>query len=312
MAKEFDIYLRRHLVESDLLIYSIPYHDGISVTNRLIVNAIMNGVLFQHKFARVNSGLEVDARVNDTIKWCFEQLRIGVELDTTADFKAMGRIVTENDPIIIDVSKIDLLGQSFNEVDSGLILAVRPLDTHLAVSLGRSEFPLIVDVRVDETLKRDFLTTSSIIIPDAAVEQINQVDYIKADTSVIVASALQSLCYKLTFDAKSAIEMMTLVLGTEIRHSLGVWYQGIAVDAEVNGEWAQKFITTETEMTITQDVVEIPVKVLYPDDTPIVIRVDDIHGSLKRYRLLNEVDDFALEEIDDMTLDELDYVWLTD
>ena len=41
MSKEFDIFLKKHIIECDLLIYSIPYRDGISVTDRLILNAAL-------------------------------------------------------------------------------------------------------------------------------------------------------------------------------------------------------------------------------------------------------------------------------
>lgn len=41
MPKEFDIFLKRHVIECDLLVYSIPYRDGISVTDRLILDAAL-------------------------------------------------------------------------------------------------------------------------------------------------------------------------------------------------------------------------------------------------------------------------------
>ena len=43
MAKQFDVFLRRHLIECDILIQSLPYRDGISVTDRIIVDAVLQG-----------------------------------------------------------------------------------------------------------------------------------------------------------------------------------------------------------------------------------------------------------------------------
>lgn len=33
MAKEFDIYLKRRITECDLIVYSLPYRDGL-ITNQ--------------------------------------------------------------------------------------------------------------------------------------------------------------------------------------------------------------------------------------------------------------------------------------
>lgn len=312
MAKEFDIYLRKHLVECDLLVYSFPYHDGISVTNRLIIDAVIDGVLFQRKYATVKSGIEVNAAIDEMVKWCFEKLSMGVALDTTVDIKTQSRIWMKNDPIIIDVSPMELLGRAFNEINSGLILGVKPLDTQMAISMGIVDLPLIVGARVADPLKRSFLNLRNPIIANAEISQINQLDYIGVDSTTIVDSTVRSLCYNLTFDANAVIEIVALVLGTEIRHSLGVWYNGLTLDADVDRTWAQKFIITETAVAIMQEVTEKFMKVLYPNSADIVIEVSDMNISMKRYRLLEEVDDLTLADIDDMTLDELDYVWLTD
>lgn len=310
MAKEFDIYLRKHLVECDLLVYSIPYHDGISVTNRLILEAALNSYLL-HKFAAVQMGSEVEAHIDQMIKLCLEKLSMGMDLGAVVDFEAHTKLYMENDPIIIDTPAINMLGRVFNEVESGLVLAVDPLVTQVASSTGRGDFPLLVDAGVTDTLKHSLLNLRSAFTPNAAVKQINQVDYIRAETSTVIDSALKSLCYNLVFDASAAIEIMALVLGTEIRHSLGVWYNGLTLDSKVTGTWAQKFIVAETVTTIMQEATGKLIKVLYPDDDNIVVKAFDLNISMKRHRLLYELDDLHLADIDSMTLKELDYVWLT-
>lgn len=311
MAKEFDIYLRKHLVECDLLVYSIPYHDGISVTNRLILEAALNGYLL-HKFAAVQMKSEVEAHIDQMIKLCLEKLSMGVKLDATAEFQATAKLYMENDPIIIDAPAIDLLGQVFNEVESGLVLAVKPLVTQVAASAGRGDFPLLADATVADTLKLGKLNLKTATIPGAEVKWVNQTDYINVDAPVVIDTALQSLCCKLTFDASAAVEIVTLVLGTEIRHSLGVWYNGTVLNAKVKGTLAQKFIVAETITSILQEATGKLIKVLHPDDADLIVKVPDMNIAMRRYRLLNEMDDLTLAELDDMTLGELDYVWLTD
>lgn len=310
MAKEFDIYLRKHLVEYDLLVYSIPYRDGISVTNRLILEAVLNGYLL-HKFAAVQMGSEVEAHIDQMIKLCYEKLNMRVDLGASVNLEAYAKLYVENEPIIIDTPAINTLEQVFNEAESKLVLAVDPLITQIASSTGRADFPLLVDANVSGTLKHNLLNLRSVIMPNAVVGQFNKKGYIEVDAPTVIDSTLQSLCYNLTFDASAATEIIALVLGTEIRHSLGVWYNGLALNSRITGTWAQKFIVAENITTIMQEATGKLIKVLYPLHSGADIKASDVNANMKRYRLLNELDDLSLADIDDMTLEELDYVELT-
>ena len=69
MSKEFDIFLKKHIIECDLLIYSIPYRDGISVTDRLILNAALESYSL-YKFVAVQTGSLLTAHIDEMIKLC--------------------------------------------------------------------------------------------------------------------------------------------------------------------------------------------------------------------------------------------------
>lgn len=308
MAKEFDIYLRKHLTECDLIVYSIPYHDGISVTNRLILEAALNSYILQ-KFAAVQMKSELTAHIDEMIKLCLEKLNMQTVLGVSAEFEAHSKLYLESSPLIIDTPAIEMAGRVMNEVDSGLVIAIEPLVTQVSASTGQGYFPLAVDASVTDTLKHSLLSLRASLVPDAEVAQINQVDYIDIDSPTVIESSLQSLCYNLTFSASAAIEIVTLVLGTEIRHSLGRWYPGIAVNSRVRKTWAQKFIVANAVTAIMQEATGKLVKVLYPDDSVTVI-TSNAHAGLKRYRLLFEMDDDTLSSYDDVSLGVLDYVIL--
>ena len=309
MAKEFDIDLRRRLTECDLLVYSIPYRDGISVTSRLVLETLLNGYIL-YQFAAAQIGTEVNANIDQMIKRCLEKSSLATGLDASASFEAQAKLYLENTPVVIDTPVIDILEQVFNEMENRLVLASESLAIQAASSTGRGSFPLL-DASVTDTHKRSLLKLENAGIPDVVMRQINQVDYIIADTSTVIGSALQSLCYNLVFDTSAAVEIAALVLGTEIRHSLGVWYNGLTLDSKVTGSWAQKFIAAKIVADIMQKATGKLIKVLYPDHNSAVIEVNDLDISMKRYRLLNDLDDLQLADIDDMPLEELDYVWLT-
>lgn len=311
MAKEFDIYLKRHLTECDLIVYSIPYYDGLTVTDRLIIDAALNGYILQ-KFAAVQMGSELTAHIDDMIKLCLEKLDMKTVLGATAEIEVHNNIFLKNEPIILDSSDVKMLEHIMNEVENKLILAVEPLETQIAKSIGQADMPLIANVRLTDILKRGFLAPETELLPMAELEQINQVDYIDVNAPAILDSTLESLCYQLTFNARAAVEISALVLGTEIRHSLGRWYNSLMIDSRVKKTWAQKFITAKTVVEIMQEATGTLIKVLYPENEGIIFNALDLNTAMKRYRLLNEMDDLTLAELDDQTLDELDYVWLID
>lgn len=47
MAKEFDIYLNNRLTQCDIIVYSIPYRDGLTVMNRLILETCLESYTLQ-------------------------------------------------------------------------------------------------------------------------------------------------------------------------------------------------------------------------------------------------------------------------
>lgn len=309
MAKEFDIYLRSHLTQCDLLVYSIPYREGISVTNRLILESALNSYLL-YKFSAAQMESEVEAHIDKMIKVCVEKLSVGVEIGAEAEFESRAKLYFDNSPVIIDVRSAEMVGHAFNEAESEMVVAVAPLVTQIGSSAGRGDLPILADAEISETMKNSLLRLKNTVVSKATIDQVNQLDYITADAPISANAALQNLCYQLTFDASVAVELTSLVLGTEIRHSLGVWYNRIALDSKVTGTSAQKFIAAQTIAKIMQKATETLIKAIHPEDSSAVIAVSDVDAGIMRYRLLHELDDLFLADIDDMAFEELDYVIL--
>lgn len=309
MAKEFDIYLQKHLVECDLLIYSIPYHDGISVTNRLILEAALNGYYLM-RFAAVQMGSELTAHIVKMIAVCLNKLNLGIELGARVEFEKCAKLYLENTSAILDASAVQIIGHVLNEVENGLILAIDPLVTQVALSAGTGDFPLLADADVDETFKRSLLCLQADMISHPEITQINCTNYINAGTETVLEEALKNLCYMLTFDASAAVEIMTLVLDTDIRDSLGKWYSGTVLNSGITGTFAKKFIAAQSIVNIMQEAAMELTKVLYPEDDIMVVDAESFSISMKWDRKLCEIDGMALEDIDDMTLNDIDVAQL--
>ena len=85
---------------------------------------------------------------------------------------------------------------------------------------------------------------------------------------------------------------------------------GIVLQSEAAGS-LNKAIEIESGVVLDTEATGILEKLARPESSGVVIDAEDVNADLKRYRLLSELDDLALEDIDDMTLDELDWIWLT-
>lgn len=311
MAKEFDIYLRKNLTECDVLVYSIVYRDGLTVTDRLILEAALKSYTLQ-KFAAVQMKSELTAHIDDMLKLCMEKLDMETELDARAELMTHGMLAPDGSSIVLGTSTVETLERAMIEAENKLVLTVQPLETQTFKSMGRICAPTDLKTYLSSTFKRGFIQTNAVLDVKVDIEQISQTDYIDVNSGTVPGTTLESLCYLFTFNASAAVRMAAIVLGTKISHSLGKWYNGLALAPDLKGIDAQKFIVAETITSILQEVIWTLMKVLYPDNADVTVHASDLNASMKRYRLLNEMDDLTLAELDDMTLGELDYVWLTD
>lgn len=310
MSKEFDIFLKKHIIECDLLIYSIPYRDGISVTDRLILNAALESYSL-YKFVAVQTGSLLTAHIDEMIKLCKERLSIEMTFGASAEIEVHNNLYIQNDPIVFDTPAVETIELVMNEFNNGLILTAGDIDTQVALSAGKVNLALLLNADVIGTKKTSLIRADSGFFLDSDIREVNQRNYIETDTALEMGATLQSLCYQLTIEASAALELMAMVVGTEIRHSLGRWYNGLAIGANVKGTNSQKFERAEAIIQLMESATGTLVKVLYLSDCGMALDVADANFGLKRYRLLREIDDLELRDIDDMTLNELDWVELT-
>lgn len=307
MAKEFDIYFDRHLTECDLLVYSITFHDGISVTNRLILDAVLKGCAVEAR-SSARSITEMAAHIARMDKRCLEKLRLGMGAGASAAFEKRGRIYPDQSPVVVDTPRFEMLAHLFSEADSGVVLDAAPLETMVASSTGTVSLPVLIGASAGDTLKRGLLRVEPAVVPEARIAQLNQQSSFDAAAMLVIDTSVQNLCRKLITGGETGAEIMALVLGTHIGYSLGTWYSGTVLGAKVVGTSKQSFIAGRPAVVPACDAEDTMTAVLRPDSAGVFLGVAEPHTEMKRYRLLSDVDGLTLDGIDDMTLGELDYI----
>lgn len=311
MAKDFDIFLHRHLTECDILIQSIPFRDGISITDRLILDAVLQGCKLM-RVAAGQSNMELVARLDRMIKTCHERLGANTIMDASVALSAKSIMSPVNDPIELSAENLKTIVTMLNSAESDIVMSVEPLVTKISKSLGHMNTQIVSNADVVGDIKKSLLTLRSDTIWDSKLRGELKTGLLDVNTAISMDATISNLCSRIGFDAVAGIEMAAIILGTRLSNSLGRAISGITIDSKVTGTKARKFEAAIGVIQTMENMTAILIKLIYPEMSRILIDAGLSGSLIKRYRLLNEMDSLTLSSLGDMTLDELDYVILAE
>ncbi|MEQ2620100.1 hypothetical protein AAAX56_04780 [Hominicoprocola fusiformis] len=128
MAKEFDIYLNKRLTECDIIVYSIPFRDGLTATNRMILESCLESYTLQ-KFIAVETGSELVSHIDKMIKTCNERLHMASTWGIDLEFQT--HYVLNPVPTVIEIAPNDdlqTLRNMFMSVEDKLQITAASID----------------------------------------------------------------------------------------------------------------------------------------------------------------------------------------
>lgn len=309
MAKEFDIYLNNRLTQCDIIVYSIPFRDGLTAAHRMILESCLESYVLQ-KFVAVQTNSELVSHIDEMIKICIERLNWGTSIDVSADFQT--HYVLNPTPTVIEIvptDNLDTLRTMFTSVDNELQIAVAPLNAMIAKSLGGGSSTINPNVQVKDILKRSILQPISDLQIASQVTDMQVQKTISADSAIITSAELVNLCYRLYTASETVMQLAASVLETEIHFSLGSGATGIEISSEVSEEFMTKYEVAQNAVSILAQVVEWIIQYMEPESNGVQFAAE-VTTVLKRHRMLEEMDEDSLLSYDDMTLDEVDYIIL--
>lgn len=311
MAKEFDIYLNKRLTECDIIVYSIPYRDGLTVTNRMILNSCLNNYILQ-KMIAIQAGSCLVSHIDKMIKICCERLGIRMTLDSVVDFCMQKVLAPDLCGIEIHADEIEMLASSFISAKSSVNLCVSPILASVKKSLGAGWCEIDVAACLSDMTKRSNEAAKSMLIIEPGIHDFYVQKAFKGDSAIIIDSQLSNLLYhNFVNPVGISVECSAIVLGTQIKHPLGHAYSGIAFDicVEEGGTRSQKFSHASSGLYVSayanaseQQFMDPETAMLSIDATADII--------VKRHRLLGEMDGDMVLEYDSMSLNDVDYVVL--
>lgn len=307
MAKEFDIYLNNRLTECDILVYSIPYRDGLTAIHKLILESCIESYTLQ-KFVAIQTGSELVHHIDEMLKTCYERLNYATEFDVTATFQTHYSLYSDTAGIIVSAECVETLSNLFAKAESAMQLTAQPVMAYTGKSGGNAESSLVINTALEKDIKNSLLTVEPVVEIESSVLGTNKRSAISVSPGIDIACELTNLCYRFYNGAQAVIQMAADVLATELHYSLGEGISAIELSADIgDGDCSTKYEEFETAVIFVAEVVEAIRQFMHPElhSIAIGIVVDPI---MKRHRLLSEMDADNLSAYDDMLLEEIDYV----
>lgn len=307
MAKEFDIYLNNRLTECDILVYSIPYRDGLTAIHKLILESCIESYTLQ-KFVAMQTGSELVHHIDEMLKTCYERLSYATELDVTATFQTHYSLYSDTAGIIMSAECVETLSNLFAKAEFAMQLTAQPVMAYTGKSGGNAESSLVINAALEKDIKNSLLTVAPVVEIETSVLGTNKRSAISVSPGIDIACELTNLCYRFYNGAQAVIQMAADVLATELHYSLGEGTSAIEFSADIgDGDCSTKYEEFETAVIFVAEVVEAIRQFMHPElhSIAIGIVVDPI---MKRHRLLSEMDADNLSAYDGMLLEEIDYV----
>lgn len=193
--KEFDIFLNKRLTECDVIVSAIPYRDGLTIVDRIILECCLESYYLQ-KFIAVQAGSELVAHIDDMIKTCYEKLESGIEMGAEAEMNVTAYLQPMNTSLKILAEPIALSAETFERAASAVEIAAEPFKLTVKKYLGRGYSDMELDAKLRDTLKRAMERLEVGASIDAAVEGTAGHDFEQAVAGIETEAGLKDLLYR--------------------------------------------------------------------------------------------------------------------
>jgi len=306
--KEFDIYLRERLTKCDIIVYSIPYRDGITVFDRMILESCLENYILQ-KFVAVQTGSELVSHIDRMIKTCYERLNFGMTIGASAEVSIFFPIYPNHVSMELTSEVAKVLANTFEKAENSLVFAADPLLLYYGKSVGSGSSSLVLNQSIRNTLKNSIEQFTNGIAFTSSLGELSKLGVEQYKDGIIFVAELTNLCYRVHQMGETALQLAASIQEIELHYSLGGGGSDIVLDAGVDDTVMNKYFAAETAIRIIAEVTELISQYMEMPVQAIVFGAE-AGSMLRRFRLLGEVDDDALSAMDEVTLDELDYIVL--
>lgn len=305
--KEYDIFLKRRLTEGTIIVHSLPFRDGVSAVNRVVLQAMMSYFSLQKKIAVANKSTLL-AEIDEMLATVSEKIGDQVCLKANAALAIKYRNELEQAAMELDIPAFALFAQSFFALEDQIGIQVSQPIAYAKSSLGDAESAMAIVAKSLAEQKQVFDVVQNRTAFTADPLAFRKHDFESGSNAIGIDQASPELLYRYTTGMEAAFAIVAGIGETEFHYSLGDGSSMIGIEVSELQSIAEKRLQIENAIEIFCNLVVDTIS-LFSVSNDIEI-LTTLSAGIKRYRLLSDLDDKTLAEIDDMTLEELDYVVL--
>lgn len=305
--KEYDIFLNRRLTEGKIIVYSLPFRDGVSAVNRIVLQALVDYFSMQKKIAIANKSMLL-AEIDDMLATVSEKIGNQVCLEADAAFTTKYQNELEQAAVELDIPNLPLLALSLFALENQVGIKVSQPVAYAKSSLGDTKSAIQILAKSLGEQKRVFDVVQSQAVLGADDLDFQKHDYESGNSALCIEQTSPELLYRYTTGLEAAFKIVASLGETEFHYSLGNGNSTLCIQSSEPETSAEKKLEISNDIQMLAEMVVETIS-LFSVSNDMSILATLIAG-LKRYRMLSEVDDNTLSEIDDMTLGELDFVVL--
>lgn len=305
--KEYDIFLKRRLTEGTIIVYSLPFRDGVSIVNRVILQAMLSYFSLQKKIAVANKSVLL-AELDEMLATVSERIGDPICLESSATFTIKYQNELEQTAIELGIPDLSLFAQSFFALESQIGIQISEPIAYAKSSLGEVESAMGIIAKSLAEKKRVFDIAHNQIIFGADVIGFHKQSFELIDCAISISQTKPDLLYRYAIGMESAFAIAASLGETEFHYSLGNGSSKFGIEVLGPKILAEKRMRINDAVAMFCKLVAETISLFSASDE--VEIVTSLNAGMKRYRLLSELDDMSLTEMDDINLGELDFVVL--
>lgn len=307
--KEYDIYLKSRIHDAKIYIQSLTYREGLSVTNRIILDAMLRYFALQKQIATDGANIALAAQIDDVLAAIYEV--VGNDMSLNADAALLTHHYVQPQELDVEVAagEAEPLVQSFFSVANALEMQIENSDARVLRVLSGTENAIEFALSEPETHKQGFLEIPNVLLVNATVGDTFEQSYEAVESAMALGLPELGLywCFAIGFD--TILNLAASITDIDVHFSLGEAGSSVVIEQSAPETRIEKRLRISNEI-YAFCALAAKMTAYFGAEAGTVIQAVGA-ADLKRHRLLEELDDLTLGDIDTMTLGELDYVTLT-
>ncbi len=301
----FDVYLNKQVNQCDLTVWSIPVREGITATNRLILESCIESYLLL-KFIAVNTGSALTAHINEMLALCYLALGSDMSVGASAEFSINTSPTLLPLAVAIGAENLGHMATIFENANSSLLLGLNIVQADMEKTTGQISSSTVIEAEIENTLKQSLIDATNSINLSSEISDVLKTMFAEGSSNIELGASVVDLLRNVYITAASAVQLGVTVLNIESHHSLGDAAFEIAVDSNVAEMSSEKCVTFENAVTILAEATWALTKVFYPLSAEIIIAAEVVFSCVRR-RKLSDIT-AALSSYTNLTLEDLYYI----